>query len=140
MMMMMRRDLAPSASLSHTPPFSHPPTPSDPQVDVYSFAIVLSELDTHLIPYTNHSKISLTRRFATARVMSEGWSFCRCYWCDLGAFSSSLPPPIPIGLRPEVSRACPEAIVALMKTCWSTDPSERPEFGEIVSCRGSTVE
>lgn len=37
------------------------------------------------------------------------------------------------GLRPVIPTVCPEGYAELMERCWSDDPSDRPDFTEVLS-------
>ncbi|KAJ6754959.1 PROTEIN KINASE SUPERFAMILY PROTEIN [Salix purpurea] len=37
------------------------------------------------------------------------------------------------GLRPEISKDCPQILKSLMTKCWNNSPSKRPKFSEIIS-------
>ena len=36
------------------------------------------------------------------------------------------------GLRPPIPRSAPPLLSSLMERCWDTNPSQRPEFADIV--------
>ncbi|XP_076940810.1 serine/threonine/tyrosine-protein kinase HT1-like [Bidens hawaiensis] len=72
------------------------------KVDVYSFAIVLWELLTALIPFEN-----MTPEQAAFAV------------CQKNA-------------RPPLDDSCPMAFHHLINRCWSSKPEKRPGFDEIV--------
>ncbi|KAK4744343.1 hypothetical protein SAY87_010655 [Trapa incisa] len=73
------------------------------KVDVYSFAIVLWEILTALIPFDD-----MTPEQAAFAV------------CQKNA-------------RPPMPSHCPEALQHLISRCWSSNPNKRPHFDEIVS-------
>ncbi|OQR86448.1 protein kinase [Achlya hypogyna] len=75
------------------------------KADIYSFGVLLSELDTCEVPYTSMTGKSKDAQFSNARIammVSEGT------------------------LRPAFSDRIPEAIHALAQECLAFDPSERP--------------
>lgn len=76
--------------------------PYDHRADVFSFGITLWELLTGKLPYSD-----LTPLQAAVGVVQKG-----------------LRPPIPKGTHPKLAQ--------LMERCWHTNPSERPEFSEIL--------
>ncbi|XP_026423400.1 probable serine/threonine-protein kinase SIS8 isoform X1 [Papaver somniferum] len=71
------------------------------KVDVYSFGIVLSEIETRLVPYASLSRQEI---------------------CD-GIASNKL--------RPPISSFCDSEYRNLMEECWAIDPVARPSFAEI---------
>lgn len=71
--------------------------------DVYSFGIVMWELATRKIPFEGVGDAKLI----------------------IGVTSQQL--------RPTIPDTVPSAWTALMKRCWSADPSSRLSFGEIVT-------
>ncbi|XWS68992.1 hypothetical protein CRYUN_Cryun04dG0141200 [Craigia yunnanensis] len=76
--------------------------PYDRKCDVYSFGICLWEIYCCDIPYPNLGFSELT-----SAILYQN-------------------------LRPEIPKHCPEALANLMKQCWDTDPSKRPEMEEVV--------
>ncbi|KAL3672774.1 hypothetical protein V7S43_002065 [Phytophthora oleae] len=80
------------------------------KADVYSYAIVLSELDTCLPPYTLNAEVS-ERNFTTMQLMHLATS---------GQVS------------PKLRDDCPAALQQLTTACASFDPTQRPNALEIV--------
>jgi len=75
----------------------------DNKADVYSFAIVLSELMTSKIPYTTMSPLLQ----AAVGVRQ--------------------------GLRPQVPENAHPRLLILMQICWEALPSNRPSFADIIT-------
>jgi serine/threonine protein kinase len=73
-------------------------------IDVYSFGIVLSEIATRRLPYTDKERKAMSLR-------SE----------------------ILDGLRPAVGVDVPEDWCKLMKQCWDEDPASRPTIVKVVA-------
>ncbi|RLN97080.1 hypothetical protein BBJ28_00003319 [Nothophytophthora sp. Chile5] len=82
----------------------------DDKADVFSFGVVLSELDTHVLPYSNAKENSDTgRKLPDAAILQM---------VALGK------------LRAEFSTAGPKAVMALGEACMAMDPKERPTAAE----------
>lgn len=80
-----------------------------PAADIFSFGVVLSELDTHAIPYegvtgTNGNPLP---EVALLQMVASGQ------------------------LRPTISRSCPSTVLELAQLCMSQEPSDRPSAAEI---------
>ncbi|KAK1942825.1 putative LIM domain-containing serine/threonine-protein kinase [Phytophthora citrophthora] len=74
----------------------------DEKVDMFSFAIVLSELDSHVLPYTNLRQETRTSDVAILQLVMQG------------------------KIQIEFSEACPSSISALGMACSAKDPTARP--------------
>ncbi|KAL2622527.1 hypothetical protein R1flu_002732 [Riccia fluitans] len=74
--------------------------------DVFSFGMVVYELFVCDIPY-NEMKRQMSLR-DMAHVMCER------------------------GMRPTIPKWCPKFLKNLMKSCWSSNPAERPEMADVV--------
>ncbi|OQS06608.1 kinase [Thraustotheca clavata] len=77
----------------------------DEKVDVYSFGVLLTELDTGKIPYADEPPMTLSE-LTTKLVTGE--------------------------LRPDVSSTCPESIAKIVKQCVQHDKSLRPTSGRLL--------
>lgn len=72
--------------------------------DIYSLGVLLTELDTHLLPYQN-----------------------------LGLEESTIVQQVAVGkLRPKVSESCPEVIRRLTHACLQFDPQMRPPAARVL--------
>ncbi|CAI5737374.1 unnamed protein product [Peronospora destructor] len=82
----------------------------DERADIYSFGVVLSEIDTDDYPYWNvqHPPQSKAHENEILRLVARGTK------------------------RPAFSDDCPSAILELATRCLRTDPEERPSAFEIV--------
>ncbi|KAE9036419.1 hypothetical protein PR003_g7127 [Phytophthora rubi] len=84
----------------------------DEKADIFSFGVVLSELDTHLLPYSN-------------AMTSPGSSQTEGALMLQNVVSGSL--------QVEFSQQGPRTIAELGRACTALDPSERPKAAEIVN-------
>ncbi|RLN72081.1 hypothetical protein BBJ28_00022390 [Nothophytophthora sp. Chile5] len=82
----------------------------DDKADMFSFGVVLSELDTHSLPYSHARRSSTSRREITDAAVLQ-----------LVAAGE---------LRVEFSEASPMSIVDLGLACVSMDPEERPSAAQ----------
>ncbi|RLN97082.1 hypothetical protein BBJ28_00003316 [Nothophytophthora sp. Chile5] len=82
----------------------------DDKADVFSFGVVLSELDTHVLPYSQAKENSDTGRSLPETAILQ--------MVLLGK------------LRAEFSTVGPKAMVALGEACMAMDPKERPTAAE----------
>ncbi|KAF0715358.1 Aste57867_3415 [Aphanomyces stellatus] len=78
-------------------------------VDVFSFGVVLSELDTHNVPYTD-------LRSENGNPLSDT--------AILGLVMQKQ-------LRPTFSATCPGWLVALASECMAQEPTQRPKMSEV---------
>ena len=76
--------------------------PYDHKVDVYSFGIVLWELITGMLPFTNMTAVQ-----AAFAVVNKG-------------------------ARPVIPQDCLPSLTHIMTRCWDANPEVRPPFTEIV--------
>eukprot|EP00201_Polytomella_parva_P019299 CAMPEP_0175057736 /NCGR_PEP_ID=MMETSP0052_2-20121109/11433_1 /TAXON_ID=51329 ORGANISM="Polytomella parva, Strain SAG 63-3" /NCGR_SAMPLE_ID=MMETSP0052_2 /ASSEMBLY_ACC=CAM_ASM_000194 /LENGTH=555 /DNA_ID=CAMNT_0016322989 /DNA_START=154 /DNA_END=1821 /DNA_ORIENTATION=+ len=76
--------------------------PYDEKADVFSFAVVLWELFTCKVPYSDMTPLQ-----AAVGVVQKG-------------------------LRPGIPPNCPPALAAIMESCWVSNPQARPSFRDIV--------
>lgn len=84
----------------------------DDKVDMFSFGVVLSELDMHSRPYTRVKKENLD---SNGRAMTE----------------SVLLQKVALGqVQVEFSKASPRAVVDLGRACIAIDPTQRPSAAE----------
>ncbi|RLN73354.1 hypothetical protein BBJ28_00011893 [Nothophytophthora sp. Chile5] len=83
----------------------------DEAADIYSFGVVLSEIDTDDYPYWNDEHTSNRGKIQEAEILS------------LVAAGK---------LRPSFTDDCPKAILDLADCCLQTDPQDRPSAAEIV--------
>ena len=74
--------------------------------DVYSYSIVLWEIASQAIPWTEINDASFFMDNLLRRILS--------------------------GQRPQLNAAWPPAYCDLMVQCWATDPALRPVFGVVV--------
>ncbi|KAF0689650.1 Aste57867_18923 [Aphanomyces stellatus] len=87
-------------------------------VDVFSFGVLLSELDTHQIPYTDVRN-------------DQGHPISDTAIVGMVLYN---------GLRPKFSGACLPWVENLALRCMATDPDERPEPTEIVRVIATELE
>uniref|UniRef100_A0AAV1USM7 Protein kinase domain-containing protein n=1 Tax=Peronospora matthiolae TaxID=2874970 RepID=A0AAV1USM7_9STRA len=88
----------------------------DDKVDMFSFGVVLSELDSHVLPYASVGRSSTNRSSGTRNLPSAA---------ILQMVAAGV-------LRVEFSEASPRSIVDLGLACVSLDPNERPTAAEAV--------
>ena len=79
--------------------------------DVYSFGMILWEI------------LSMQRPFARIKTRDEFY--------DLVVHG---------GHRPEIGKRIPEDVAKLIRSCWNTDPSQRPNFQDISNTLGGFLE
>ncbi|OQR80736.1 kinase [Thraustotheca clavata] len=78
--------------------------------DVYSFGIVLSELDTHKIPYDDMINPKTGKPFADPAIIA-------------GVVNGSV--------KPRFTKFCPEWVITLGESCLKFEPEDRPNMYEI---------
>lgn len=79
--------------------------------DVYSFAIILKEIITRMLPYESSSKEKILEPNEILDRVRMG----------------IIPP-----YRPEVvSPDCPNNLTKVVQACWQEDPSHRPDFTKL---------
>ena len=82
--------------------------PVTEKADVYSFGVLLWEIYTGKKPF---------QQFKTIKTQQEKKEFGDAVWN---------------GARPPISLTAPPLLGNLIHRCWSTDPSKRPSFSEII--------
>lgn len=85
------------------------------KADVYSFAILMYEVVTDLVPYEDFQKGNITLFQFNMKVLSENY-------------------------RPEFKVPIKKSIKELIEKCWSSDPNERPTFDEIFNRLAFNIE
>ena len=75
------------------------------KADVFSFAVVCSEILTGMDPYQN---VTFSINKLHELLINEDYQ-----------------------LRPELPESCPKSLASLICKCWHTDPKQRPSFTEI---------
>lgn len=73
------------------------------KVDVYAYSIILYEILTNLVPYSDIQQFTLVAKKVSA------------------------------GYRPPVPNSVPFAYRELMTSCWAPNPEDRPEFSSIIN-------
>ncbi|KAF1334684.1 Tkl protein kinase, partial [Globisporangium splendens] len=85
----------------------------DEKADIFSFGVVLSEIDTDDYPYWNEKNPQQGGKLQQNEILRQ---------VALGA------------IRPEFTEDCPEAILELADRCLQVNPDDRPTAPEIVYC------
>ncbi|GAB9471103.1 Tkl protein kinase [Globisporangium polare] len=104
----------------------------DEKSDVFSLGIVLSELDTHELPYSHRKEASSGGGQIASTSKSLGSN------TGAGGGGRSLPETailqmVSMGkLQVQFSRNCPPEMVALAHKCINVDPHERPTAAEVL--------
>ncbi|KDO22022.1 TKL protein kinase [Saprolegnia parasitica CBS 223.65] len=80
--------------------------------DVYSFGILLSEVDTHAIPYMDMIQPETGNPLMDTAILAQV---------------------VQGRLRPTLSPTCPEDIAALAQRCLAFDPMERPTAADVLA-------
>jgi serine/threonine-protein kinase TNNI3K len=80
----------------------------DEKADIFSFGVVLSELDSHALPYTNPKRTRHTSDLAVLQQVMQG------------------------KLQITFSEACPPALSELGMACASRDPEDRPAAAQVL--------
>ncbi|XP_026435801.1 serine/threonine-protein kinase HT1-like [Papaver somniferum] len=110
--------------------------PYTKKVDVYSFGIVLWELTTALLPFQGMTPVQAA--FAVAekkfRLVSYQCQFAlNLIWKDVCQRLFFFPSFVSQKARPPLPANCQPALANLIKRCWASNPSKRPDFTYIVS-------
>ncbi|EQC31334.1 TKL protein kinase [Saprolegnia diclina VS20] len=90
------------------------------KADIYSFGVLLSELDTHQVPYFN--------QIVTLPIGGINVTLTKARIAMLVAANE---------LRPAFSRSCPPAILAIATRCLAHEPDERPTARQLLSSLSS---
>lgn len=91
----------------------------DEKADVYSFGVILSELDTHEVPYGREAEAVATSASTEDRTATQGET------------TGLVDEIVTLGRRPEFLPSCPRAIRELAIRCMAANPSDRPSAVEI---------
>ncbi|RZC80351.1 hypothetical protein C5167_042924 [Papaver somniferum] len=110
--------------------------PYTKKVDVYSFGIVLWELTTALLPFQGMTPVQAAFAVAekTFRLVSYQCQFAlNLVWKDVCQRLFFFPSFVSQKARPPLPANCQPALANLIKRCWASNPSKRPDFTYIVS-------
>lgn len=88
----------------------------DEKVDIYSFGVLLCEVDTCVLPYHDPASLAARLIYHPLRLMKQV---------------------IGQDLRPALSESCPPRIAKLVRACLDRDPAKRPAAYEIVEYLGA---